>query len=264
MSLRIAGAHVAVVGGSRGVGRALGRAFAEAGARVTLVARDPDRLATAAKEIDAGAVVADLADEREVRGLVARLEDVAPVDVLVGNAALDACGPFDELGHDPLRELFAVNVVAPALLCRDVLPGMRRRGRGRLVLVSSLSAHATLPGLTAYSATKAAVSRLGEGLRTELRGSGVGVTVVETGPVATDMYATIRRHPSTAAAFDRLLATRAVRLLDPGEVAEATVGAVRRGTGTLVLPRRARAQAALARLPERTTAATLRGAARTA
>lgn len=244
----LSGRHVLVTGGSRGIGAALGRAFAAAGARVTLVARGADELRRTADRIGANPLVGDV---RDADGLLARADELAPVDVLVHNAGLDRTGEFADLSAEDLRDLYAVNALAPAELSRQALPSMTRRGAGRLVFVSSLSAQVSLPGLTAYSAAKAAVSQLAEGLRAELRGSGVGVTLVELGPVRTGMYEAVQEHPPAARAFGRLLTMRAMRVVDPDEVGRAVVDACRADRDSVVLPRRGRAQVALARLPQR-------------
>lgn len=240
--------HVVVIGGSRGIGAALGRAFTSAGSRVTLVARGAEQLRSTAETIGASHVVADVGAPADLIDRVAR---IAPVDVLVNNAGVDRTGAFGDLSAQELNDIYAVNAIAPAELSRQVLPSMVSRRTGRIVFVSSLSAQVSLPGLTAYSAAKAAVSQLAEGLRREVRGSGVRVTLAEFGAVDTGMYQAVQAYPPAAAAFRRLLSTRTLRLLTADEVAGAVVTACRADHDSVVLPRRARAQVALARMPQR-------------
>jgi uncharacterized protein len=247
--------HVVITGGSRGIGAALGREFVEAGARVTLVARDDVPLKQAAGKIGASAVSADVRDASE---LLRRVEEIAPVDVLINNAGIAPCGSFGELTADDLRDVYTVNAIAPAELARQVLPGMLARRCGRIVFVSSLSALITLPGLTAYSATKAAVSQLAEGLRQELRETAIGVTLVEIGTVDSDTYRKGREYPPTARAWDRLLATRGLRLITEDQVASTVVRACRKDRYLVVLPRRLRGQATLSHAPQRMTNLLLR------
>jgi len=244
----LAGKHVVITGGSRGIGAAMASAFAAADTRVSLVARDEQRLRQVAEPIGAAWLVADLADPG---GLIDRAQRLAPIDILINNAGLDHTGAFTELSAPRLGELYAVNALAPAELARQALPAMLARGAGQIVFISSLSATVSLPGLTAYSASKAAVSQLVPGLRAELRGSGVELILVELGPVATAMYDAVRSHPPAARAFDRLLTTRTLRLLDESEIAAAIVEACRHQRRNVVLPRRARPQTGLARLPQR-------------
>ncbi len=245
--------HVLVTGASRGIGRSLASALAGSGARLTVVARGREALEAVAGETGAVALAADLSSPEQLEGLVERAEQLtrAPVDVLVANAGVGTGGRYEEMSAEELRGLWSVNAVAVAELARQALPGMLSRRRGRLVFVSSLSAEVTLPGLTAYSASKAAVSQLADGLRSELRGTGVGTTLVELGPVTTDMYDLAHSHPPTAAGFDRARRLGLLRDLTPPEVAAAVVRAVERDRDTVVLPRRARLQWGLSRAPQR-------------
>jgi short-subunit dehydrogenase len=247
----LTGQHVVITGGSRGIGAALGRAFVRQQAKVTLVARDPHRLERVAAEIGASFVAADLSGFDSLGDLAGGLERSGPIDILIHNAGLDATGAFAGLRAARLHALWMVNAVAPAELSRMILPAMLARGTGRIVFVSSLSANVSTPGLVAYSATKAALPRLAEGLRNELGGTGVAVTLAEIGTVRTDMYDAIREYPPAARALDRTLASHTVRLLTKDEVANAIVTACRRDRGHVVLPRRARAQTTLVRLPQR-------------
>jgi short-subunit dehydrogenase len=246
--VKLEGAHIAITGGSRGIGAALASAFAKRGARLSLVARDESRLRRTADVLGARAIVADLRDPEDV---IARLEDIAPVDILVNNAGIDATGALTDLSAAALRDLIAVNVTAPVELARQQIPAMAARGSGRIVFVSSLSGQIALPGMTAYSATKAAITRLAAGLRTELSGSGVAITLVEIGTVDTEMYSAIRGNPAAQAALRRLFASRGLRLLRVEEVAAAVVRACEKDRGHVVLPRRAWAQSAMLQLPQR-------------
>jgi short-subunit dehydrogenase len=245
--MELAGRHVVVTGGSRGMGAALGGAFAAAGATVTLVARTEDDLKRIAADTGSRYVVADLL---EPAGLIERIEATAPVDILVNNAGVASPAELVDLPPGVLSSLYRLNALAPAELARQVLPGMLRRGSGRLVFISSLSAQVALPGLTAYSATKAAVSQLAEGLRRDLARTGVGVTNVELGPVATDMYEEIEAHPPTVKAFERLVRLGVLRKLTPQEAADAVVHACRADRGHVIRPRRAVVQAGGSHLPQ--------------
>lgn len=242
--------HVVVTGGSRGIGLAIGTAFASAGARVTLVARSESELEEAAKRTGASYAVADLLDGSVREGLVERLRAIAPVDILVNNAGLGTPGELEQMTADGLRDLFTLNALVPAELARLMLPDMRRQGRGRLVFLSSLSAQVALPGLTAYSATKAAVSQLAEGLRRDLEGSGVGVTTAELGPVDTGLYGDATSYQPCADAFNRMIRIGMLTMLSADEVADALVKACRHDRSRVVLPRRAVGQVVASHLPQ--------------
>jgi short-subunit dehydrogenase len=242
--------HVVVTGGSRGIGLAIGERFAAAGANVTLVARDEADLAVAARRTGGGYVAADLLELSTLPGLVERLGAIAPVDILVNNAGLGTPGPLEEMTAQALRDLFTLNALVPAELARLVIGPMRARSQGRLVFLSSLSAEVALPGLTAYSSTKAAVSQLAEGLRRDLKVSGLGVTTAELGPVDTGLYAEATAYQPCADAFNRLLKIGMLTMLRTDQVADAIVRACRKDKARVILPRRGGAQVAAARMPQ--------------
>jgi short-subunit dehydrogenase len=127
---------------------------------------------------------------------------------------------------------------------------MKARAAGRLVFISSLSAQVAMPGLTAYSATKAAVSQFAEGLRHELAGTGVGVTNVELGPIDTELFDDATSYEPCRAAFDHMLRIRVLRKLSCEEVANAVVRACEKDRDRVVLPRRAMGQVVASHLPQ--------------
>ena len=247
------GRHVLLTGGSRGLGLAMAQEFARAGASLTLVARGREALEKTAADVGGRALVANLAEQADVDGLVQRAEDLAnaPVDVLVLNAAIDSSGAFADLSAAELRELWLVNVVATSELLRQARPLMAARGGGHIVAISSLSAQVAMPGLGAYAATKAAVSQLVLGLRPELKRDGISTTLVEIGQATTELYAAARMNEPTAKAFDRANRLGLLRDLSPDEIARAVVSAVRRGKQMVVLPRRAALQSVLSHAPQR-------------
>ncbi|NHA69313.1 SDR family NAD(P)-dependent oxidoreductase [Phycicoccus flavus] len=248
--MRLAGAHVVLTGATGSIGSRLAERLAGRGARLTVTARSAEALDELAARTGALAVPADLADEGGPASLLTSAQDRhGPVDVLVHNAAVEVAGRLEELDADGLAAAVALNVRAPLELTRLALPGMRERRRGHLVLVSSLAGVATFPGLTLYGATKAALTQAAAGLSLDLRGSGVGTTLVEIGPVSSTMMSRVRDHPPTAAAFTRAARLRVLRDLDPDEVAGAVVAAVEANRRHVRLPRRAAVLAATAGLP---------------
>ena len=245
------GKHVLLTGGSRGLGLAMAGEFARAGASLTLVARGREALEKAAADVGGRALVADMADADTVNGLVAKAAALAgtPVDVLVLNAAIDASGEFADMSAEDLRQLWLVNAAATSELLRQAATDMAGRG-GHVVVISSLSAQVAMPGLVAYAATKAAVSQLVMGARTHLARDGITTTLVELGQATTDLYAEAREHEPTARAFDRANRLGLLRDLSPDEIARAVVHAVQRRKPVVVLPKRARMQSVMARLPQ--------------
>ncbi|MCB0872743.1 MAG: SDR family NAD(P)-dependent oxidoreductase [Actinobacteria bacterium] len=250
--MEIMNAHVVVTGASRGIGAAIAREMHKRGATVTVVARSADALAALADEIDGHALAADLTDRGELEGLIARAEAHAPVDVLVNNAGIDEAGLFWEMDADGLRRLIDLNVTAAMELTRQALPGMVERGRGHIVNLSSMASVGNFPGLTAYAATKAALSHFSAGLRADLRGLPVGVTNVQVGFVSpTDMTDKILEYGPTFRAqrrFDRLAL---LPRTDRDRLASAIMSAVEADRRHVLRPRRAWGLAKLTELPRR-------------
>lgn len=258
--MRVAGSHVLITGATGDIGARLATRLARAGADVTCVARGRDALEALAADVGGRSVPCDLTNPDAVRELVARVEaDHGPVDLLVNNAAVETTGHFADLTADELEQVVALNLLAPAELCRQVLPGMLARGHGHLVNISSLAGVATFPGLAAYGATKAGLTHLTSGLRADLRGGPVGTLAVELGPVRSQMMDRIAGHQPAAAAFDRVLRARLLTLLDPDDVARRVVTAIEQGRHHLRMPRRAAPVAAFTHAPRAVVRAVLTG-----
>ena len=245
--MELRAAHVLVTGASRGIGLAMAERFADAGANVSVAARGEEALRALAGRIGGQAHVADLLDPEDRRGLIARVEEAGgPLDILVNNAGVDLTGAFDHLTADELERVFTLNALAPAELARQALPGMIARGRGHIVNISSLAGVAVLPGMAAYSATKAALTHLTAGLRADLRGLPIGTTVVEAGLIKpTELAESVLAYGPTRAAFARLYRIGMLADSHVDDVADAVVAAVASGRRHVRLPKRARLTPAL-------------------
>lgn len=185
------GKSVLVTGGSSGIGRALGRLAAAAGARVGLLARREPLLAEATALIQAEggraeAVACDVRDPGSVADAVARLEEaLGPADVAIACAGIHRSSwPLDAARA---RDVFDTNLLGTTNLFATVLPGMLLRRRGHLCGVSSIAAALGLPGNAAYCASKAAVVALLESLRVDCEPQGITVTTACPGYVDTPM-----------------------------------------------------------------------------
>ena len=182
------GKTVIITGASSGIGAATARIFASAGARVVLAARDEARLADVARGLPGQplAVPTDITDRGAIERLVA--ETVATcggIDLLINNAGVGLAAPVAELRREDFERALAVDLFGPLALTQAALPHMRKRGRGQLIFVSSVVGLRALPYLGGYAAAKAALDRLADALRVELRGSGIAVTLVRPGTTST-------------------------------------------------------------------------------
>lgn len=260
--MELAGRRVLITGASRGIGEALADEFARAGALLALVGRDSVALGDLARRLGGSSYVADLADPGQLQGLIARIEsDGGPVDVLVNNAGVDTTGDFVGQEASAVETLYRTNLLAPVELCRQILPGMVARSSGHIVNVSSFAGVSMFPGLAAYGSSKAGLSHFTAGLRADLRGRAVGTTLVELGPVATDLLTRAKDYPPTGDSFGRAEEFRLLRDLDPGAVATEIVTAVRLARRHVRLPKRAAVAAALVEAPRRATEWLLTGIA---
>jgi len=167
-----------VTGATGGIGEAIARALHARGARLVLTGRREeqlDRLRASLGEERVEVVALDLA-ERD--GPIRLAEAAGAIDVLVANAALPASGRVDDFTPDEIDRALDVNLRAPIQLTRAVLPGMLERGRGHVIIVSSLSGKVASPRSGIYSATKFGLRGFAAGLREDVEESGIGVTVV--------------------------------------------------------------------------------------
>jgi uncharacterized protein len=178
--MRLEGSTVLLTGASGGLGRAIAHALCARGARVAATARRGEVLDELWGELGDALtpLPADLADRDAPAELVER---TGGVDVLVANAALPAVGRIDDFSPEEVDRALDVNLRAPVHLTRLLIPGMVERGRGHLVFISSLSGKAASPTSGLYSATKFGLRGFAAGVREDLVGTGVGVTVVFPG-----------------------------------------------------------------------------------
>ncbi|HLM64612.1 MAG TPA: SDR family NAD(P)-dependent oxidoreductase [Acidimicrobiales bacterium] len=191
------GATTIVTGASRGIGRAVAEAASARGARVGLIARTEDDLQGVVAGLGGVAryAVADAADPDALARAVAHLEaELGPPDVMVANAGIGAYGAFADLGAEEAERLVRVNVLGTVNALRAVVPGMIERRRGHLVTIGSVAGRIGSPYEAIYSATKFAGVGLTEALVVELEPYGIGVSIVNPGPVATG-FGAARGHP---------------------------------------------------------------------
>src|SRR5262245_40804859 len=191
--MRLTGVTAVVTGGSSGIGLATATQLAERGARVTVVGSDPTRVRAAADAVGGIALVCDFADQAAVLGLARSLADGSATggslpDLVIHNAGVGLRAPASEANSDELARIFAVNVMAPITLTAALVPAMVQRRSGRLAFVGSIAGAVGSAGESVYAATKSALTGYADSLRAELAGTGVGVTVLLPGVVATPFF----------------------------------------------------------------------------
>jgi short-subunit dehydrogenase len=164
--------RVVVTGASRGIGAAIADAFESRGCAVGRVSRS-------------GEPAGDVADRESI---ARALESFGQIDVLVANAGIAHYLPFTEMPTELIEELTRVNWLGTVYTVKAALPGMLERRRGHVVIVSSGAGIRSFPGAAAYGATKAAQRGLGEALRHELKGTGVGLTMVYPGQIRSSLH----------------------------------------------------------------------------
>jgi short-subunit dehydrogenase len=220
-----------VTGASSGLGEAFARALAPKVRRLVLVARREDRLLMLRAELVAAH--ANLEDVRVCRADLAHRDDrerlaaseCGEIDLLINNAGLGDYGGFAESDWAKNHAMLEVNIAALTRLSHAVLPGMRKRGKGAIINVSSLAGEVFFPDFAVYAATKAYVTRFSEALRLELRGEGVVVVAVCPGPVRTEFGAVARR----AGESKRDLPFYSLIYAQPAQVVDAALEAVESG-----------------------------------
>lgn len=223
------GKRVIITGASSGIGWALSEYLAGRGALVGLLARRREKLEQLAAAIHsadgrAALAVADVTDAKQTWQASRTLEEtLGPCDVLVANAGIHRFTRGDVFNTDEAKSVFATNVTGVINSIGAVLPGMLERGSGHVVAVASIAAMLGLPGVGAYSASKAAVVTLMESLRVDLHGRNVKVTTVCPGFIDTPLIARHRR------AILRLV-------LQPDEAARRIARAVERGRAEYWFP----------------------------
>jgi NAD(P)-dependent dehydrogenase (short-subunit alcohol dehydrogenase family) len=208
-----------ITGASGGLGRALAEQLLRSGHRVVATARDVSSVDDLASGLPASVMVAalDVTDGASVRSAVTAAQDrFGGIDVLVNNAGYGYTAAVEEGEDQAAALLFATNFFGPVAVIKAALPGMRRRGTGLIVNISSVGARVTMAGGGYYSATKAALEGLSGSLRREVEHLGLRVMVVEPGSLRTDFRGrSADRSGVRIDAYDRVLGRTGAPVLGP-------------------------------------------------
>jgi NAD(P)-dependent dehydrogenase (short-subunit alcohol dehydrogenase family) len=190
----LSGKVALVTGGSKGLGKAMARGLAQAGANVVISSRHADELRAALDEILRGTgrqgqfVVADMSNRKEVDSLArAALEKMGRVDILVNNAGTNVPQPIDRIDDKTWDQVVEINLNSVMALTRALVPQMKARRWGRIIHISSVMGFVSKPGRNVYSATKSALLGLARASALELGEHGITVNCIAPGPFLTDL-----------------------------------------------------------------------------
>lgn len=225
---RLDGRVAVVTGGARGLGRAMARALAEAGASVVVTARDfwvaESAAAELATETGARAVglAAEVTSSESVRSLVARtLDALGRIDILVNNAGINIRRPIEELREEEWDQVIDTNLKGPWLCCREVAVPMKRQGWGRVVNVSSMLGEVGLAERTPYCSSKGGLTLMTRTLALEWAPHGINVNALCPGPFVTEINRPLLEDPVKRKAMEAKLPIG--RWGEPAELGPAVV-----------------------------------------
>jgi len=225
--MKIKGKNVLITGASRGIGRYIAHAIARQGGNVALLALPSDlkhlqRLEAKLTKfnVTVKSFAADLADSQQINGITKEIaSEFGKIDILINNAAIESVGIFEHQTEQSIEKTIAVNLLAPILLTKKLLPCMLLKKSGHVVVVSSFAGKLGSPYQSVYSATKAGLIKWALGMRREFRGSGVSFSAISPGYVSdAGMYADMLKK-----ANGKLETPKIAGVVTPQQVANAVV-----------------------------------------
>lgn len=238
--MRVDGRRVLLTGATGGLGRAIAQTLAAAGGRLVLSSRKGDELEALASELPGGGhetLISELGSEGAGEELAAQATAGGPIDAFVANAGLPGTGRLEELDPESITRVLHVNLETPIHATRALLPAMLERGAGHFVYISSLAGKTPSPRSSMYNASKFGLRGFALALRQDLRGSGVGASLVLPGFIRdAGMFADAEMDPPPGMGTGR-----------PEQVGEAVLRAIERDKAELVVaPPQQRAVSAVA------------------
>jgi 3-oxoacyl-[acyl-carrier protein] reductase len=185
---------VVITGGARGIGAAIAEAFLRQGAKVALLDMNGEACETYARALDptgnsVSAYQADVTDEAQIKAAIGKIvERFGRIDILLNNAGILHHVPIEDKTVADFERIVKVNLTGAFILCKTVVPVMKKQGRGKIVNMASLGARTGRPGVAVdYSASKAGIIALTQTLARELGPSGIYVNAIAPGPILTEL-----------------------------------------------------------------------------
>lgn len=225
MTQTLLGKTALITGASKGLGKAMALALAQAGAGIALVSRDRTKLNDVAAEIrasggNASVFVADVTDEAQVAqvcdAVAAQFGDT--LHILINNAGINIRKPVTDFTLAEWNSVLTTNLTSVFLLCRAFVPMMKGRGYGRIINMTSMMSHISLPGRTAYSASKTALLGFNRALALELAAEKITVNGISPGVCDTEINTPLMQNPELRAQF--LAKIPVGRFGEPSEIAK--------------------------------------------